>query len=377
MRKVLFIIPSFEVGGTNTSLLSIINAIKDECDLSVFAISNTGEFKDKFTGTRQINSCKALSLWYGNFNEMGVKDKVFASLIKGFKRLAVFFNLDIENIILKYTAKAKRLSEYDTVVGFQEGNATALASFIPAKNHISWIHCNLKYSNINYKKYINSYGISDNVVCVSKSGQQAFDEIYPNFRHKSTVIYNLINRNKIINLSTAIDNDVVSIPKNTYTILSVGRFHPIKQFSKIPEIAFKIKRYHCNFQWLIAGDGDESEKQAIKHEIQKYGVEKEVTLVGFKDNPYPLFAKADLYVCTSLSEACPMVFLEANVLDTPVVSNDFPSAHELISNSTGSICSLVEMHRVIIGYIGNRCTRHIYNSSFQKDSFNQLTALLC
>ena len=375
MANVLFVIPSFEFGGTNTSLMSIISAFKNECKISIFAISNQGEFKDKFSEVGQIKTSGILSLWYGNFKEMGLKDKILATVIKIIKRASRAFDYDIENLLLKYIAKDNRFRGYDSVIGFQEGNATRLAALIPSNKHISWIHCNLKYSGINHKRQLLSYRHSDAVVCVSQSGKRAFDEIYPELKNKSMVIYNLINRNHIIDLSRAVDTDAQSINKDVFTIISIGRFHPIKQFGKIPEIAAKIKAKNNQIKWLIIGDGDESEKQNLLSEIQKWGVEAEVIMTGFKNNPYPLLAKADLYVCTSLSEACPMVFLEANVFGKQVVSNDFPSAHELLTENTGSICSLDQMPEVISRYISNRCKEIVPDLGFQDKSLRILTSL--
>ncbi len=375
MQKILFVIPDFGVGGTNTSLLSILNALKNRCDFSIFVISEQGELKAKFWGTNLVRPNKFLSLWYGNYKVMDTKDKILATMLKIGKKITYSLNIDIESFILKYISKDKRFSGFDTVVGFQEGNATRFGAFIPAERHICWIHCNLKYSNINRKLYIDSYDRYDEIVCVSQSCKHAFDEIYSDFRYKSSVIYNLINRDRIITLSRTYDDDFANISDGRFTIISVGRIHPIKQFCKIPEVAAKIKTNTIRFKWIIIGEGEEAEKQNIMNEIQKWGVENEVIMAGFKDNPYPLFAKADLYACTSLSEACPMVFLESNVFGLPVVSNDFPSAHELLTEDTGTICTLDQMPEVICRYIVNHYKISVPDLGIQQNSLKNLTSL--
>lgn len=62
-------------------------------------------------------------------------------------------------------------------------------------------------------------------------------------------------------------------------------------------------------------------------------------MLGPKQNPYKYMAKCQLYVCLSISEACPFVINESKILHIPVITTDFPSAYEFISNNiNGRIC---------------------------------------
>ena len=47
-----------------------------------------------------------------------------------------------------------------------------------------------------------------------------------------------------------------------------------------------------------------------------------IELVGFKDNPFPWFAAADLFVLSSKHEGMPNALLQAIALGIPVVSTD-------------------------------------------------------
>ena len=70
--------------------------------------------------------------------------------------------------------------------------------------------------------------------------------------------------------------------------------------------------------------------------------------MGAKTNPYPYFKAADLLVSTSESEACPMIFNEAKILGTPIVSANFGSSYEFIKqNIDGYVTPIEEMHIVI------------------------------
>lgn len=375
MKKILFVIPSFEAGGTNTSLLSIIDQF-GECDIMVFPIARTGSFKDRFKEIPTLKRNLLLHLWYGNYIELQSASKFCAVFIKFVKRIASKFRINIDRWILKHTAKKNCFSDYDIVIGFQEGIATQLASYIPAKMHVSWIHCNLKYSNLRFRDYDECYKISDKIVCVSESGKKAFDEIYPFASNKSCVIYNLINTQKNNKLSLQPDSDLLIAASGESVLVSVGRLDPIKQFDIIPMIASQLKQKIKSFKWFIIGDGSTTEKNIIYSQIKRFGVEDVVFMTGYKDNPFPFYKRADLYVCTSKSEACPMVFLEANSLDTFVITNDFPSAHELVSDN-GIICDLNSMSTIIAYYLTENKVQNVVTSNVVHKAYENIKALLC
>jgi len=77
--------------------------------------------------------------------------------------------------------------------------------------------------------------------------------------------------------------------------------------------------------------------------------------LGEKDNPYPYIKQSKLLVCTSVSEACPLVINEARILHVPVVTTDFGSAPEFINSGfDGMIASLDNLKNAIEEMIKNR-----------------------
>ena len=142
---------------------------------------------------------------------------------------------------------------------------------------------------------------------------------------------------------------------DTFTIVSCGRLDPVKQFSKIPEIALEIKAKSDKvFRWYIIGGGFPEEQRKIEMEIEKYGLENTVFLLGQKNNVYPYMAKANIYVCTSQSESFPLVVNEAKALCVPVISNNFPSVYEPIEEGVdGFVVPLEKMSDKIIDFMDN------------------------
>ena len=77
--------------------------------------------------------------------------------------------------------------------------------------------------------------------------------------------------------------------------------------------------------------------------------------IGARKNPYVYMKSCNLYVCLSVSEACPFVINEASILHLPIVCTDFPSAHEFIKPGfNGVICSFESLADNISSLIFNK-----------------------
>ena len=96
-----------------------------------------------------------------------------------------------------------------------------------------------------------------------------------------------------------------------------------------------------------------------------------VVYLGGKSNPYPYFKMADLLVCVSESEACPMIFNEAKLLNLPIVSTDFPSAFEFIDrDKDGRITQIEAMADTIADIISEDSKRNTNDSTFDANELN-------
>lgn len=127
------------------------------------------------------------------------------------------------------------------------------------------------------------------------------------------------------------------------TIVSVGRLAPVKRFEIIPMLAKQLIDRGLVFKWWIIGPAsDENIILKIQKNIDKYETNGYVKWIGSRRNPYPYIAKADLLVSTSYTEACPMIFTEARVLDTPIVSADFLTANEFLENGKDGVVSSID-----------------------------------
>lgn len=114
--------------------------------------------------------------------------------------------------------------------------------------------------------------------------------------------------------------------------MSVGRINVVKRFDKIPSIARFLVDKGCKFRWYIIGHNFADDVyKSLLNSIVSESVEEYVCYLGNKFNPYPYLLNSDLLVSLSSTEACPMIFNEAKVLQVPVLTTDFGSAYEFIN----------------------------------------------
>ena len=310
-------------------------------------------------------------------NSSGIRKLILIlfKLILKIPFLGKFFSNCIETSTIRSIEK----DNYDCVISFQESASLPFVAKFSNPNKITWIHCD--YSRI-FTNKMDEYAVFSKyckIVTVSEYTRVSFCKLLPSLESRVVVIYNIMDSSAIIQKSKEpIDDDRFSIEE--FTIISVGRISAVKQFNLIPSIASNLKTRGLAFKWYILGGKHEIEPyRKLMQAISDYSVENEVICLGNKTNPYPYFKVADLLVSTSSSEACPMIFNEAKILNLPVVTNNFGSAHEfIVEGQDGQICSLTVMADVIdnIIHTQRRFNPHISIDFDEQYILSQIDKLL-
>lgn len=358
-KKILFIIPGFYVGGTISSLKSLCSIIdRDRYEINIFALTDCGPLKKDFLAYNIVKESIILSAYSMNYSE---EKRFFRKILSFFLKsvntiLGFIFKVSISDLVFRIGARKIKADRYDTVIAFQEGAATNVAKYIVSQNKIAWVHCD-------YSRHIEIFNISPEVscyerfhkiVCVSEYTKQKFCNLIPSVRTKTISIHNVLDDNRIKELSlddSKIDDRFIH---SDFTIISIGRLDPVKRFEMIPALSQQIRSLtDRKFRWYIIGGGelhDVLTKRIIENEV-----EDTVFCLGQSNNPYSYLSKVDLLVSTSISEACPNVINEAKILHIPVVSADFGSAVEMVDNGVnGVICPIEEIAPQIARMINDK-----------------------
>jgi len=171
----------------------------------------------------------------------------------------------------------------------------------------------------------------DGIIATSKWVAHDIAKISGIPEHKINIIGNpIFNPDEI----TLLANKPVDHPSlftdNTPVILSVGRLSFEKDFKTLIH-AFSHVKKNIAAKLLILGEGPE--REALQALARKLGLENDVILPGFCDNPLRYMAKAHVFALTSLWEGFGNVLVEAMATGTPIVSTDCPGGpREILKN---------------------------------------------
>ncbi len=161
------------------------------------------------------------------------------------------------------------------------------------------------------------YPLATKVVSSSQGVNQYFDWLSP---QQKAVIYNPLAVPKKQSESFTLPAGVN--PQQKW-LVAMGRLTHQKGFDLLLTAFAKIAGQYPDWQLLILGEGElRSELEELKKQL-KLG--DRVCLPGLISNPFPLLARAELFVLSSRYEGFGNVIIEAMACGCPVVATDCPS----------------------------------------------------
>lgn len=119
-------------------------------------------------------------------------------------------------------------------------------------------------------------------------------------------------------------------------IIAVGRLQKIKQFDILITGYSKSELPQNNIKLLIFGNGEE--KSNLIELIKKLKLEKQIILMGFREDVLSFVEHGKALVMSSKSEGFPMVLIESLALRTPLVSFNCKSGpNEIIEHEVNGL----------------------------------------
>jgi len=175
-----------------------------------------------------------------------------------------------------------------------------------------------------------TYPWADGIVAVSKGAADQLVKIAAIAKHKIRVIYNPVVSEELFVRAEQPLNHLWFRKGEPPVILAAGRLTPLKDFTTLVR-AFALARKERRARLMILGEGkDRAQLEALVREL---GLEEDVALPGFVENPYHYMKRAAVFVLSSRWEALPTVLIEAMACGCPVVSADCPSGPaEILEN---------------------------------------------
>lgn len=166
------------------------------------------------------------------------------------------------------------------------------------------------------------YPWADAVVAVSGGVAEDLAKATGLPQEQIRVIYNPVVTPEILEKAEEPLNHTWFAPGEPPVILSAGRLTKQKDYPTLIR-AFAMVRRERPARLMILGEGEERPK--LEALIQELGLDEDVSLPGFVDNPYAYMARSAVFVLSSAWEGFGNVLVEAMAVGTPVVATDCPS----------------------------------------------------
>lgn len=245
------------------------------------------------------------------------------------------------------------------IISHLHNNATWIKSL--GKNTVSYLLSTFKYKKI---------------ICVSPSIKNEF--LMGNlFFRKAIVLPNVVDANEIINFSK------IDVIKDSYDIGYVGRLAEAKDPLRFIKIIKEIKNKYGNIKAFMAGDGPLYDE--CINLIEKLGLENNIKILGFTQNPYKYIANTKLMIVPSLYEGFGLVAVESLVLGKPVLVSNTGGLPKIINDSCGKVCNsdleFVESSLVLLmdneryKLVKNKCIERSLKFSDVYSYFTNISAL--
>ncbi|WML45810.1 glycosyltransferase [Neobacillus sp. PS3-40] len=345
--KILFMVISMNVGGTEKALLNMLSIIpRNKFDITLLMLEEYGGLLNSIpqgVTIQYLNEYKNIKSILNNPPLITIFE-----LLKGRKivKAAIFFFLILiskalqdRSLLYKYVLHKYpgMNNEFDVAVAYA-GPMDFISYFIikkvKAKKKIQWIHFDISKIGFNRKFASRIYSKFDRIFVVSNEGRNKLLNILPNLQEKTEVFFNIISSDSIKEKSC--EGIGFNDQFKGIRILTVGRLSKEKgQDLTIPVLA-RLKKEGYNIRWYCIGEG--SARKEYEKLIKMYDVENDYILLGANANPYPFMKQCGIYVQSSRHEGFCITLSEARCFDNPIISTNFTGANEqIVNNQTGFI----------------------------------------
>ena len=253
-----------------------------------------------------------------SFIDKRVKIKpVFGFYFRGITRLVSMLSSDLlYNWIIG--------NKYDVNIAFQFGHSIRIVAAGVSDQHrsIAWMH---GYDEGLF--YKDEYRKIGKVICVSKSNAQRLKIELPEV--KVDYNYNPIDDEGIRRQGM----QSIDMPHSTVGIkfISVARMSPEKGFKTLLKCVSRLKNEGYLFSLWLVGSGPLLNE--LMSDAKEMNISDCVSFLGHQSNPHAYVSKADVYVCSSLTEGYSTTCTEAIMLGIPVLTTNCSGGQEIITDA--------------------------------------------
>lgn len=296
MKKIAIFQDDLNIGGIQKSLINLLNNLDySEYSVDLFVFQSDGVWRDR------------------------IPEEVTVKILKPMKESLKFIPFDVALSAADYSFED--ISEnYDLAVDFNSYQPwTAVCAIsIPANKRVMWVHNDIKIKykeEWKYRVLFNAmkgkYKYFEEFACVSDAIIQPFIELTGQNDKEYFTIPNYVDADEILNKSHQSVDDA-KFDEKCFNICAVGRLCHQKGFDIMIDTFAKAVNERDDLRLYIIGEGEE--QSSIVKQIERLNMQKYISVLGRKENPYAYMNRCDAFISTSRYEGQGINILEAKVL---------------------------------------------------------------
>jgi len=314
--KVLYIIGSFEFGGTETHLLQLFEKLdRNKVKPYVCVLYHEGQ---------RANKVKAqnVPIWYASFYGK-------LSFLKTLRQFRVVIKLCRQEKIDIIHAFLYRSDLYGMALKlFKAGKYLIIAKRNEDK------HMRLRYLFVRMANRA-----ADQITANSKRLAQWIVDHEKVSSKKITVIYNGVDSKKFSPPNSSDKRKLQKkyhLPIDDIIIGTIGSFHNNKKnYPLLVHTASDLLKSKTNFHFACVGDG--ILRDSIESLTKTLDIDNHFTFTGYLKNPAEILKTFDIFILLSKKEGMSNALLEASATGLPCVVMDVGGNREIVENTRGII----------------------------------------
>ncbi|PWW31276.1 glycosyltransferase involved in cell wall biosynthesis [Cytobacillus oceanisediminis] len=351
MRKLLFVVNNFNIGGPQKSLLALLDNINyDLFDVSLISLEPDGTLIKHLNKNVKLIQVSELFTAYTlpskntfYYFKIMLKHRKFLAAIDFLWILFKFLlNKDMNPERQRFWKRHRKelpelKDQFDASFGVSSGLSTYfIVDCIKSAKKYHWVRGD--YSRTSIDKNIDEYYFSkvNGSLSVSKECSDIFTNIFPFMKGKMQVFYNVLPI-KFYERTASVTNEIPY--DQSIKFLTVTRLDLDKGLDIAVDACEVLLEKGIEFKWYILGDGKYRDK--VEKIIEEKNLKKYIFLLGFKLNTFEYIKRCDIFVHPSRSEGKSNAVDEALYLKKPIVITNYTTVREQITdNVNGFICAM-------------------------------------
>lgn len=246
---------------------------------------------------------------------------------------------------------AYALKRYDAVAVSLQGMSTRFAyRVVRSRVRLHWIRSDLAGCDPDgriMRAIRRDHPAVDWYVCVSRTAKASLDTAVPEVSEKTVVVYNVLgfpDMRERARTSASPYAGFDDLPK----VVTVCRLSDrAKALRRMVRVHRRLRDEGLEFYWFLVGDGED--RAAVQQLVDAAGISDRFVLTGYRSDPFPYYAHADVAAVLSYYEGLSGAVNEAKAAGLPVIATEFSGIREQIIDGANGVVVANEEGAIVAG----------------------------